>query len=258
MSKELNQIQIFAEELADAARTCTLKYFRKSIDITNKQDNSPVTIADQQTEKLLREMILNTYPDHGIFGEEYGVERLNANSIWVIDPIDGTASFITGVPLYGTLISLVCNNKPILGLIDMPAMDERWIATTETPAHYNGSPCHTSNCIELSSAKLLCTTTDMFTTKELNTFNTVSQATSLRRFGGDCYCYGLLASGHVDLVVESALQPYDYMAHVPVVEGAGGVISDWQGNALTIHSGPQVVAASTKELHRQALGLLGG
>ncbi len=253
MCEERDKLKAFAEKLADSARVSSLKYFRKSIDIDNKQDSSPVTKADRETEKLLREMILKSFPNHGIYGEEFGVENIDAESVWVIDPIDGTASFITGVPMYGTLISLIKNSKPLLGLIDIPAQNERWIATSNQSTYYNGKLCLTSHCTELSSAKLLSTTPDMFTSKELSTFNKLSQKVYLRRFGGDCYCYGLLASGHIDLVVESDLKPYDYMALVPVVEGAGGVITDWQGNALTIHSGPGVVAAATQILHQQAI-----
>lgn len=256
MTNSLNTIESLALRLADTSREITLSYFRQNLSVEDKQDKSPVTIADRETEAKLREMILKEFPDHGIFGEEYGVENLDANSIWILDPIDGTASFIYGVPLYGTLISVIENGQPTLGLIDMPALDERWIGKKGHATLYNDTPCHTSACTEISAARLLCTSPDMFNAFESLQFKKISDNVRMSRFGGDCYCYGLLASGSIDLVVESDLKPYDYMAHLAVIEGAGGVVTDWQGNQLTINSGPQVIAAATPELHKQALHIL--
>ncbi len=256
MINNLKDVCKFANELADTARQNTLKYFKQALVVENKQDLSPVTVADRETEFILREMISKNFPDHGIVGEELGVENVDAEFVWIIDPIDGTGSFITGLPLYGTLLSLLKNQNPVLGLIDMPVLKERWFATSNAITRYNNSPCRSSDCSDLSSAKLISTTIDMFSDTQLQLFNKLSSKVALRRFGGDCYCYGLLASGHVDLVVESDLKPYDYMAHVPIIEGSGGVISDWQGHPLRLDSGPQVVAAATPTLHQRALEYL--
>lgn len=256
MTNSLNKIESLALRLADTSRDITLSYFRQALSIEDKQDNSPVTIADKETEAKLRQMILQEFPDHGILGEEYGVENLDADSIWILDPIDGTGSFVYGVPLYGTLISVVENGHSTLGLIDMPALDERWVGKHGHPTLFNGVACHTSDCKELDSARMLCTSPDMFNSTEYSQFKKLSHKVRMSRFGGDCYCYGLLASGYVDLVVESDLKPYDFMAHLAVIQGAGGIVSDWQGNALTIDSGPQVVAAATPELHKRALEVL--
>lgn len=256
MTHSLNAIESLAIRLADTSREMTLSYFRQPLSVEDKQDKSPVTIADRETEAKMREMILNEFPDHGIFGEEYGVENLDADSIWILDPIDGTGSFIYGVPLYGTLISVVENGLSTLGLIDMPALDERWIGKQGHATLYNGKTCHTSECTEISAARLLCTSPDMFNAIESVQFKKLTNSVRMSRFGGDCYCYGLLASGSIDLVVESDLKPYDFMAHLSVIEGAGGVVSDWQGNQLTLNSGPQVIAAATPELHKQALQAL--
>lgn len=256
MTNSLDLIESLAIRLADTSRDITLGYFRQPLSIEDKPDKSPVTIADKETESKLRQMILQEFPDHGIYGEEFGVENLDADSIWILDPIDGTGSFVYGVPLYGTLISVVENGRSTLGLIDMPALDERWIGKYDHPTLYNGVACQTSDCKELNAARMLCTTPDMFNANETIQFNKLSNQVRMSRFGGDCYCYGLLASGNIDLVVESDLKPYDFMAHLPVIQGAGGVISDWHGKPLTIDSGPQVIAAATPELHQLALEIL--
>ncbi|WP_313609185.1 histidinol-phosphatase [Rhizobium sp.] len=244
----------FAAELADAARPLALSYFRTPLEIVSKLDESPVTIADRTIEQHLRALIQARFPEHGIYGEEFGIKEGNAFT-WVLDPIDGTKSFITGFPLFGTLISLTMDEKPFCGLIDVPATGERWVGQ---PGHtsFSGSPAKTSMCEKLSEARFYTTSPDMFTGDQIDRFETLSRSTRLRRFGGDCYIYGLLASRHCDLVLETGLQPYDYMALVPVIRGAGGCISDWQGNDLSVHSNGQVVASATPELHDQALTLL--
>ncbi|KJF67656.1 histidinol-phosphatase [Rhizobium nepotum] len=244
----------FAEELADAARPLALSYFRTPLDVVSKLDESPVTIADRAIEKRLREMIEARFPDHGIYGEEFGVKEGNAFT-WVLDPIDGTKSFITGFPLFGTLVSLTFQEKPFCGLIDIPPTGERWLGR---PAEtlFAGKSARTSGCESMSSARFYTTSPDMFVDSEAESFERLSLKARLRRFGGDCYIYGLIASGHCDIALETGLQPYDYMALVPVVTGAGGCITDWQGNALSIHSDGRVLASATRRLHDEALALL--
>lgn len=246
--------QSFASELADAARPIAMRYFRSALEVDHKADESPVTIADRLIEKTLRDMISKRFPAHGIYGEEMGIKSGNGLT-WVIDPIDGTKSFITGVPLFGTLIALIGDEGPLFGLIDIPATGERWIGAVGRTL-FNGEPARTSRCSRLSAARFYTTSPETFAGETMEGYRRIAQAVALRRFGGDCYSYGLLASGHCDLVVEAGLQPYDYMALVPVIRHAGGVISDWDGNALTLASDGRVVAAATPALHADALALL--
>lgn len=244
----------FAAGLADAARPLALSYFRTPLDIISKLDESPVTIADRTIEKHLRALIEARFPEHGIHGEEFGIKDGNAFT-WVLDPIDGTKSFITGFPLFGTLISLTYEEKPFCGLIDIPATSERWLGLPGTTV-FADAPARTSTCESLAEARFYTTSPDMFEGREAETFDRLSRKTRLRRFGGDCYIYGLIASGHCDIALETGLQPYDYMALVPVVTGADGCITDWQGNALSIHSDGRVLASATPKLHDEALALL--
>ena len=243
----------FAEELADVARPIAMAHFRGTFDTSIKADGSPVTIADRGIEQALRARIAERYPDHGVYGEEFGAE-IKART-WVVDPIDGTKAFVTGMPLFGTLIALAENDRSVVGVIDMPALAERWIGTPDG-ATLNGKPARVSGCTALSEARLYTTSPDAFSADGWVAYENLSRNVALRRFGGDCYAYGLLASGHCDAVVEESLQPYDYMALVAVVEGAGGVMTDWEGQPLGLGSKGQVVAAASAELHRAALAFL--
>ncbi|AWI78744.1 histidinol-phosphatase [Parazoarcus communis] len=246
-----------AHRLADEARRIALPRFRTPLDVFVKDDESPVTVADREVEAALRTLIGETFPDHGILGEEQGRENMDAEYVWVIDPIDGTKSFITGSPLWGALIALLHRGRPVLGLIDIPYTGERWSAAGGAQTLFNGQQARTRGCAELGAACIYTTSPDAFEPADWARFDALSRRTALRRFGGDSYCYGLLASGHVDLVVEAGLQPYDYLALVPVIEGAGGVITDWQGRPLGVDSDGRVVAAATASLHAAALAGLG-
>ena len=251
-----NEIIQLAESMAETSRDITMRHFRHSLAIEDKQDESPVTIADRETELALRKLIREKFPGHGIVGEEFGAENSDSESTWIIDPIDGTSSFICGLPLFSTLISLIHEGQPVLGVIDMPALDERWLGLNGERSFYNQTSVSTSECGNLSDARLMSTTPDMFNDAETMVYRILASQCKLKRFGADGYAYGLLASGHIDLVVESDLKPYDYMAHVAVIEGAGGIVTDWQGEPLNLNSGPQVIAAATAELHSQALNVL--
>lgn len=189
---DLAEIGAFAATLADAVRPIALRYFRSNPTIETKGDGSPVTIADQTIEQELRRRIAARYPDHGIYGEEYGAEIRAAT--WVVDPIDGTKSFVTGMPLFGTLIALCQDGRPITGLVDMPALEERWVGTAAGTT-LNGASARSSSCCELAAARLYTTSPDAFTPEGLKAFEALSADVALRRFGGDCYAYGLLASG---------------------------------------------------------------
>ncbi|CAN7256644.1 histidinol-phosphatase [Acidovorax sp.] len=244
--------------MADAARAPSMRYFRTPLDVLTKSDESPVTVADRETEAAMRAVLHAQCPDHGILGEEHGRERLEAPHLWVIDPIDGTKSFITGSPLWGTLVALLHQGRPLLGLMDMPVLGERWVGVAGEETQCNGHTVRASTCQALALARIYTTSPDAFTADEWRRFDALSRECALRRFGGDCYSYAQLAAGHVDLVVEAGLQPYDYLALVCLVEGAGGCITDWQGRALSVDSDGRVVAAATPALHALALQRLQG
>ena len=248
------EILAFATGLADAARPVAMRHFRTELDIVAKADASPVTLADRAIEALLRERIAARFPEHGIVGEEMGVTP-GQGPVWVIDPIDGTKSFVTGLPLFGTLIALLDGGRPLVGVIDMPALGERW-AGMPGAATFNGAPTRASTCRSLAAARFFTTTPDGFSGSDAARYRRLVDRVGIRRFCGDCYAYGLLASGHCDLVAETGLQPYDYLAHVPVIEAAGGVITDWAGSALTLDSDGRVLAAATPDLHEAALDIL--
>ena len=250
-----DELAAFGERLTDASRAVIGRYFRQSLDIDAKGDETPVTVADRETEQALRQLIEAEYPEHGIFGEEFADTRPDSRFSWIIDPIDGTRAFITGTPTFGTLISLVDEGVPVFGIIDQPALDERWMGGGGT-VRVNGKACEVSGRTQLDGCRLVVTSPDMFVDGQVDAFRRLLTHTSFYRYGGDCYNYALLASGHVDLVVESDLQPYDFCALAPVVESAGGVISDWQGQPITRHSPGHVIAAASPELHRQALAEL--
>ena len=242
--------------LAESARSTALKWFRKPLDIESKTDQTPVTQADKEAEQLIRDMILQRHPDHSFFGEETGFVEGSSPWRWIIDPIDGTKSFACGKPTFGSLIALTHEDRPILGIIDMPALDERWTGIAGLPAVHNQKPCRTSGLESLDQAVVLAATPDMFQPDEWQVFNRVTSSAKFRNFGTDCYGYGLLALGHADIVMESDLKPYDYMALIPVVEGAGGVITDWQGNSLGDPDNRQVLASASPVLHDRVLELI--
>jgi histidinol phosphatase-like enzyme (inositol monophosphatase family) len=234
-----------------------MRYFRSALALERKGDLSPVTVADRETESMLADMIRKRYPGHGILGEEHGSVDSHGYWTWVIDPIDGTKSFATGKPLFGTLIALVHDERPVVGIIDAPAMAERWVGAAGRPTVWQGRACRTAATTELGDATLCATSVDMFGDADWQHFESLSRRVRFRNFGGDCYAYGLLASGYVDIVMEADLKPYDYLALVPVIAGAGGIVSDWRGRPLTLHSDGRVIACANAALHRAALDSIG-
>lgn len=255
-SSEAQALVVLAHSIADAARHHTVPLFRTRLEVDIKQDDSPVTVADRSAEESMRRVINQKMPSHGILGEEHGREHMDAEYLWVLDPIDGTKSFITGSPLWGTLIALLHQGKPVIGLIDMPMLGERWVAQLGQGAQCNGRPVQVNKHKDLSHALIYSTSPDAFHTNEWTAFDTLSRRCALRRFGGDCYSYAQLAGGHIDLVVEANLQPYDYLAATALVQEAGGVMTDWNGDALGVGSDGRVIAATTPALHAQALAVL--
>ena len=247
-----------AERLADASGAIVRRYFRTTLEVEDKPDKSPVTVADRKAETAIRELIEEAFPDHGIVGEEYGAVRADAKYVWVLDPIDGTKSFITGKPLFGTLIGLLHEGAAVLGLIDQPVLGERWLGARGRPTTLNGRPVHVRPCGELGRAALYATSPHMFEGADKQAFARVRDAVKLSLYGADCYAYGLLACGFADLVVEASLAAYDYCGVVAVIEGAGGVITDWTGAPLGLGSDGRVVAAGDRRSHERALELLAG
>lgn len=204
----------------------------------------------------MRRLIAARFPDHGIIGEEYGPEREDAEFVWVLDPIDGTKSFISGVPLFGTLIALAQHGCPIVGIIDQPILRERWIGAHGRASRFNGVEIRCRSCAALGAATVFATSPDMFKDGDAFAFGRVAAAAKLVRFGADCYAYGLLALGCIDIVIEASLKPYDFSAMLPIIEGAGGIATDWQGKPLSIASDGRVLVAGDRRAHEAALTLL--
>ena len=207
----------------------------------------------------MRELLTKHVPTHGVFGEEHGAVRTDAEYVWVLDPIDGTKAFITGMPIFGTLIALLHKGTPVMGIIDQPIQKERWFGVDGERATFNGQPASTRACADLANAYMYSTAPEMFKTPGvISRHEAIAKQVKNFRWGGDCYAYGLLASGHVDLVVEDGLKLYDFAALVPVIKNAGGVITDWHGKALDMHSPGAVLAAGDAALHRAAMKVLAG
>ncbi len=268
---EITQYADFAAHLADAARAQTLPRFRSGLEVSNKAgaDFDPVTDADREAERAMREMIAKTYPDHGIIGEEFGETRGEGPWCWVLDPVDGTRAFVCGVPSWTTLIALEFEHQPCLGLIDQPYMDERWVAANGATRfhHRDGGygdaarACRTSGVEDLSAARI--STTDprprpagYIYDEEAAAFARLAGETRLARFSMDAYAYALLAHGELDLVVEAGLNHHDYAALAPVIEGAGGVVTNWSGAPVGSDARGETVAAATPTLHAAALKVL--
>ena len=237
-----------AHRLADAAGEAIRPLFRGNWNSERKADRSPVTEADRAAEAAIRAILEAERPDDGILGEEYGLTRENAGRRWVLDPIDGTISFMAGRPIFGTLIALLQDGWPILGVIDQPIGRERWAGQVGGGTTFNGKPVAARTCGSLNGAVLATSSPHYFGRDEADGYMKLAgavggnerQATIV--YGGDCYNYGLLASGHVDIVSEAGMAIYDYAALVPIVEGAGGTMSDWQGNPLDADSDGTVLA----------------
>jgi inositol-phosphate phosphatase / L-galactose 1-phosphate phosphatase / histidinol-phosphatase len=248
-----------AESLADAAGAVARRYFRQRIAVDDKGDLTPVTIADREAEAAMRRLIEERFPEHGIIGEEHGRLRPEAEHVWVLDPIDGTKSFISGIPLFGTLIALTRRGRPVLGVVDQPILRERWVGAAGRATTMNGGPVRTRPCASLAAATLFSTAPEiMFKGADARGFARLRDTVKLARNGADCYAYAQLASGFIDLVVEGGLKPYDYCALVPVIEGAGGIITDWQGRILDLNSDGRVVAAGDAGIAAAARATLAG
>ena len=233
-----------ALRLADAARAAILPHFRSGLASERKSDASPVTVADRAAEAAMRALLKAEMPGDGVHGEEFGVTSGSSGRTWVLDPIDGTTGFLAGRPIFGTLIALVVEGWPVLGVIDQAVLGERWLGVTGQPTLFNGQPVRTRPCGALSEAALATTGPHYFDQHDGDHFMVLAGQTDHKRMvmGGDCYNYAMLASGHLDVVCEAGLKLHDYAALVPVVEGAGGVMCDWNGDPLHASSDGHVLA----------------
>jgi inositol-phosphate phosphatase / L-galactose 1-phosphate phosphatase / histidinol-phosphatase len=232
-----------AERLADAAGAAIRPRFRAEHGMEAKEDLSPVTLADREAEEAMRRILIAERPMDGIIGEEFGAREGTSGRQWVLDPIDGTRAFIAGRPIFGTLIALVEDGWPLLGIIDQPIAGERWLGVAGRQTLFNGKPARARACRELRGAVLSTTSPALFDDGQLHAFEHLDAQVMSTVLGGDCYNYGCVASGWLDVVVEAGLKLHDFAALVPVVEGAGGRMCDWQGDPLHAGSNGEVIAA---------------
>jgi myo-inositol-1(or 4)-monophosphatase len=252
----------FVDELATVSGEAILPFFRTSLGVEDKGSAAgfdPVTAADRAAETAMRTLIKRSFPEHGIVGEEYGNERTDAEFVWVLDPIDGTKSFIAGLPIWGSLIALTRNGTAVFGMMHQPFIGERFTGDGGA-SRYRGPAgereLHVRPCATLADAMLFTTSPQLMNAADRAVFGRVEAAVKLSRYGGDCYPYCMLAAGHVDLVIEAGLKPHDIAALIPIIEGAGGVITSWEGS--TAVQGGRVVAAGDKRVHAAAMKMLGG
>lgn len=256
MTTSIPEYADFAGTLVDASREIILGYWRQDLEIIDKADESPVTIADRSAEARIREMIEARFPDHGIAGEEYGRVRMDAEYVWSLDPVDGTKAFISGSPLFGTLVALLRNGAPVLGVVDIPATGERWIGGDGLPTRLNGKPVKTRQGQPMGRAIVGATSPSMFIGADADRIARVHERVKLPIWGGDCYLYGMVALGTIDLVIEKGMSDYDYLAPTAVIQAAGGMVTGWKGETLGFDSGDCVVAAGDPKLHAEVVRLL--
>jgi myo-inositol-1(or 4)-monophosphatase len=252
----------FIDRLATVSGEAILPFFRTALGIENKaglDKFDPVTAADRAAETTMRALIRENFPEHGVIGEEFGNERADAEYVWVLDPIDGTKSFIAGMPAWGTLIALMRNGVPVYGMMHQPFIRERF--TGDGGAAYYRGPAgertlRTRHCAKLSEALMMTTSPLLMNAADRKSFGMVEKKVRLSRYGGDCYAYCMLAAGHIDLVVETELKPYDILPLMPIIAGAGGIVTNWEGEPPT--AGGRIVAAGDKRVHEEALAVLNG
>jgi histidinol phosphatase-like enzyme (inositol monophosphatase family) len=252
----------FVDELATLSGTAILPFFRSALQASDKSRGGafdPVTEADRAGEAAMRQLIKRTFPNHGIVGEEYGSENTDAEFVWVLDPIDGTKAFISGLPMWGTLIGLTRGGTPCYGMMHQPFTRERFTGDGGS-AIWRGPGgerlLRTRPCENLSEATMSATTPRMFKGAQLEAFERVEREARLARYGCDCYAYCMLASGLMDVVIETDLKPYDIVALVPIIEGAGGVVTTWTGGPAA--EAGSIVASGDPRLHETVLKLLNG
>ncbi len=250
----------FVNDLASRSGEAILPFFRTAMMTHNKAGDGgfdPVTEGDRAAEMVMRRMIKETFPAHGIVGEEFGSENTKAEFVWVLDPIDGTRAFVSGLPVWGTLIGLMRGGTPAYGMMHQPFTRERYAGDGQS-ARYVGPDgertLRTRACADLAAATVMTTSPRLFVPADRKRFEAVEKAARLTRFGCDCYAYCMLAAGHVDLVIEAGLQPYDIVALIPIIEGAGGIVTTWDGGPAA--KGGRIIASGDRRIHDAALAIL--
>ena len=256
MSKIPDQLIKLANECADESGKIIKKYFRKKMQISIKKDNTPFTRADVEGEKVIKELILKKDPQSGFVGEETKKVNPNNEYCWVVDPLDGTKSFITGKPTFGTLIGLLKNNKPVLGVLNQPISNERWVGIAGQVTKYNNKKVRVRKCKSIKGAKMYATSPMMFQGKNQKIYKNVRTKTGECLFGADCYAHGLMALGLVDIIFEANLKPWDYIASASIISGAGGKITDWDGNNINLESDGRILATGDPNIHKQILKII--
>lgn len=246
----------FAERLADQSGKMLLAVKDTILEVDIKSDASFVTTTDKSIETALRAIILETYPDHGILGEEFENLNLDADYVWVLDPIDGTAAFVAGIPVYGTLIGLAYKGRPYIGVINHPITSDRWVGVSGRMAEHNGTPVRVRSCASVETAYATCSNPDFMNEDELTRFTVLRKRVQYVQYGGSCYSYGVLASGRTDLSIDSGLEPFDVYASAAIIEGAGGFMTDWSGNPITFDMEGHVIGAGDKARLDDAINLL--
>ena len=246
----------FADSLADASRQLIRTRYRQKPLVEMKSDDTPVTATDRDVETAIRELIVRRYPGHGMIGEEHAASGRDAEWVWVVDPIDGTRSFVAGRPMFGTLIALTRNARPVLGVVDMPMLGERWIGASGHATTFNGENAQSRACAAFAGAILLTTSPEYLTGTAAASFANVAKEVQITIYDAGTQAYGLIASGLVDIVIAASYGIVDYLAAVPVIEGAGGAICDWDGRPLDLHSGDRFVAVGDASMLPATLQLL--
>jgi myo-inositol-1(or 4)-monophosphatase len=250
----------FVDRLAEVSGEAILPFFRTSLSVDDKSHGlgfDPVTAADRAAESAMRALIGQTFPDHGIVGEEFGSDRPDADNVWVLDPIDGTKSFICGMPAWGTLIALLRHGSPVYGMMHQPFIRERFFgdgAAARCRGPAGDRALSVRPCARIEDAVLLTTSPLLMDEEDRAHFRNVEKAVRLSRYGGDCYAYCMVAAGHVDLVIETGIKPYDIAALIPIVTGAGGMVTTWEGEPA--QHGGRIIAAGDRRAHEAAMRLL--
>ncbi|MCB6184436.1 hypothetical protein LIN78_12855 [Leeia sp. TBRC 13508] len=238
-------------QMADAAKEISMRYFRQPLEVYDKPDLSPVTQADMQIEAWLSSYVKANFPEHNFFGEEFGFIDNGSEYTWVVDPIDRTKSFAAGMPTFATLIALLKNQQPIAGLVDFPVTNERFFSKKLGKTFLNGKQCHAKQNRDPAKAIAFTTSPEKYIgEKQLQVLSRIRQRSSYLRYCYDSYAFAGIALGTVDVVVECNIKPYDCLALVPIIEGAGGVISNWDGSPIDLHTKGNIIASSNMEIHR--------
>ena len=257
-TSEIKHFAEFGVRAVDVSGALIREHNCKPLHVEVKGDGSPVTSVDQAVEDQIRKMIAAEHPSHGILGEERPAYAPDSEFVWVIDPIDGTLPFLAGIPVFGTLLALLHNGIPVLGIIDMPMTGERWIGADGLQTTRNGKPVRSRPCADLSTALMSTSNPDYYDHTNAPALERLKKATRFAVYGGSCMFYAQIASGRVDICIDVQFDVYDYLALIPVVLGAGGVFTDWQGSAAGLNSGSQYIAAGDPRAHEQALNILSG